>query len=116
MPRAKQVCSRRGCPEITDGGRCPAHRAQAEQTRGTAAQRGYDARWRAKRAAYLRRYPICVLDGAIATVADHWPESRRELLARGVSDPDADHRLRPVCAPCHNKETTVHQPGGWNAR
>jgi 5-methylcytosine-specific restriction protein A len=116
MPHAKRICSTPGCPEITDGGRCPTCTTRSEQRRGSAAQRGYDARWRAKRAAYLRRHPTCVLDGAIATVADHHPLSRRDLVAQGVPDPDADHRLRALCAGCHGKATAELQPGGWNAR
>lgn len=52
----------------------------------------------------------------MATVADHHPTSRRELLTQGVTDPDADHRLRPLCTTCHNRETARNQPGGWNAR
>lgn len=116
MVRAMRICPTAGCPEITAGGRCPACLTRAERRRGTASQRGYDGRWRTRRAAYLRANPICELDGAIASVADHYPLSRRELLARRVSDPDADHRLRPLCASCHNKETAINQPGGWNAR
>ncbi|MFD6127658.1 HNH endonuclease, partial [Streptomyces hydrogenans] len=50
-----------------------------------------------------------------ATVADHFPESRRSLVARGVSDPDAWSRLRPLCTSCHSRETAKHQPGGFAA-
>jgi hypothetical protein len=49
-------------------------------------------------------------------VPDHHPRSRRELIAAGVADPDADEYLRPLCAPCHNPETARNQPGGWNRR
>lgn len=114
MPRALRVCSTPGCPELTTGGRCDQHRQQAEQARGTAASRGYNARWRRRRTAYLQRNPICRLCHGLATVADHWPTSRRDLVAQGAADPDADHQLRPLCAPCHSKETAQHQPGGWH--
>ncbi|MEU4570849.1 hypothetical protein [Micromonospora sp. NPDC023956] len=116
MRRALKVCSQPGCPDLTDTGRCTDHRRQAEQARGTSSQRGYGSRWARRRADYLRRNPTCALDGERATVADHWPVSRRDLVAQGVTDPDADHRLRPLCAPCHGRQTAEHQPGGFNAR
>lgn len=43
MPRARHVCPAPSCPELTSGGRCPTHRRQTEQARGTRQQRGYDA-------------------------------------------------------------------------
>lgn len=111
-----KVCSTPGCPELTPSGRCTTCTSRADQQRGTAAARGYDRRWERRRARYLTRNPICVLCGGIATVADHHPESRRDLIAQGVADPDADHRLRPLCDTDHSKQTAQHQPGGWNAR
>lgn len=116
--RALAICPTPGCPELTNGGRCATHRQAAEQNRGTAAQRGYGGRaWRVARRAVLRRDPICVLCRRdFATVADHWPVSRRDLLADGVTDPDAPHRLRALCASCHSQETAREQPGGWNQR
>jgi 5-methylcytosine-specific restriction protein A len=116
MVKAMRVCPTPGCPEITPGGRCPGCSTRAEQKRGSAAARGYGASWAKRRIGYLIAHPICVLDGAIATVADHYPVSRRDLIADGVPDPDADHRLRALCATCHGRETAAHQPGGWNAR
>lgn len=117
-PLRIQVCSVPGCPELTKGGRCADHQRAAEQQRGSAAQRGYGGRaWRVARRAVLRRDPVCVLcHKQFATVADHWPTSRRDLLAAGVADPDAPHRLRALCASCHGSETAREQPGGWNRR
>lgn len=82
-------------------------------TRPTAAQRGYGHRWQRTRRRYLRRHPTCILCGQPAQVPDHHPHSRKQLVAMGVRDPDADQHLRPLCIPCHNRETAVHQPGGW---
>ena len=72
------------------------------------------------RTAVLERDINCVLCIAAArwtpaTVADHWPLSRRELLDRGM-DPDDPEHGRGLCEPCHAKETAANQPGGWNAR
>lgn len=112
------ICSLPGCPQLAYGGRCEDHKRKAEQQRGSAAERGYGGRaWRVARRAVLRRDPVCMLcKQAPATVADHWPDGRKELLRQGVSDPDAVHRLRGLCRSCHSKSTAQHQPGGWNAR
>lgn len=66
---------------------------------GTSAQKGYGHRWRVNARAFLAENPICVLCGDLARVADHWPVPRREL-AGVVDDPDAWHRLRPLCMWC----------------
>lgn len=117
MP-ARRVCSRPGCPNLTHtGGRCPDCRADADRARGTAAQRGYTSPGhRAFRTDVLDRDPICVLCHlAAATVADHWPRSRRELIDAGANPNDPRHG-RGLCARCHSRETTRNQPGGWNSR
>jgi 5-methylcytosine-specific restriction protein A len=117
VPRARRVCSIPGCPQLTDRGQCADHRRQAEQTRGTAAQRGYRSRQhRLWRSAVLRRDPTCVLCQAAPSVhADHHPYSVRQLQALGI-DPWADPaRGRGLCQTCHSSETAKHQPGGWAA-
>lgn len=70
--------------------------------------------WRERRLIYLSDHPLCLLCAAPATVPDHYPLSRRALVAAGVADPDADERLRPLCKSCHDKSTARRQPGGWN--
>lgn len=115
MPRALTVCSTPGCPQyVTAGGRCAACRRQYEQQRGTFRERGYQAAtWDPARAACLQRDPICQLcHTAPSQVADHWPTSRRDLIATGVTDPDALHRLRGLCIPCHNRHTALTRGGG----
>lgn len=116
MPRKPRTpCSVPGCPELTSGGRCEAHRREDTAIRKAAGNAAYStSRWQRVRKAFLYKHPWCNLCGVQATVADHYPLSRRQLLARGV-DPDTPIHLRPLCAPCHNKETAQHQPGGWHA-
>lgn len=127
MPTRRAPCSTPGCPGITTGSRCPDCTGQAEQRRGSSTDRGYDARHRHRfRQLVLDRDPTCTcrdkrhrhhagrLCFAVATVADHHPLSRRQLLARGL-DPNDPDRGRGLCEPCHNAETAQHQPGGWNA-
>lgn len=117
MPsRPRRPCPIPGCPHLVTQGRCPAHTTQAEAIRGSSSERGYDTRWARRRAAYLYTHPWCVLCGQPARAADHHPLSRKELVRRRETDPDADKHLRPLCVRCHSSETAKHQPGGWNAR
>jgi len=112
---AKRVCSVAGCPQLTDGGRCADHTRAADKARGTSKERGYATPGHRRfRRLVLKRDPTCVLCGQVATVADHWPLSRRDLEAQGL-DPNDPAAGRGLCARCHNKETARHQPGGWAA-
>lgn len=121
MPRrALATCSQPGCPELVEHGRCDGHRQAAERERGSSAKRGYGKKHRTRfRAGVLARDICCVLcrgDGkwTLATVADHWPLSRRELEERGLDADDPEHG-RGLCETCHNRETARNQPGGFNS-
>ena len=115
MPtRAPRTCPR--ChTRLTPAG-CPTCNARTEARRGSAAERGYDAGWARNRARYLAAHPRCALCGKPSEVPDHHPKSRRQLVAEGDPHPDSWDKLRPLCAPCHRRETARNQPGGWNAR
>lgn len=120
MPRAKRTCA--DCPAIIDSGtRCqPCAQAKArihDHARGSSTERGYTgAGHKSFRREVLKRDPICVVcKRAWANVADHWPLSRKQLVDRGLDPNDPAHG-RGLCADCHNKETAIHQPGGWNVR
>ena len=107
----------RVCPRChnTVTGPCPTCAPQAK--RDTAADRGYGHHWRvAVRRPYLAAHPLCVLCGRLSTVADHHPLTRRTLILQGVPDPDAWHRLRALCKPCHDRHTALTTPGGWARR
>ena len=114
-----RVCSVAGCPELYAGkhSKCPRHRGEADRARGTATERGYNSAGHARfRDAVLDRDPICVLcDQRQATVADHHPHSRRQLIEAGL-DPNDPIYGRGLCKPCHDSETTRNQPGGFNQR
>jgi 5-methylcytosine-specific restriction enzyme A len=120
MPRAMKPCSTAGCPELVEHGtsRCEDCAAQADRRRGTATERGYNSRGHRRfRRKVLERDPICVIDDCMApaTIADHWPLSRRELIDRQL-DPNNPGAGRGLCKRHHDAETAKHQPGGWNAR
>lgn len=129
MPRPRYtVCSVPRCPEYTDrGGRCPDHRREAEQRRGSARQRGYGKQHETRfRPGVLARDPVCTCPGCTSCApagdrpcgrpsvhADHWPLDRRTLTARGL-DPDDPQHGRGLCGRCHSSHTAAEQPGGWN--
>lgn len=114
----KKLCSVKGCPTLFDGpkSRCPAHERTADRTRGTSRQRGYDREHENRfRRAVLQRDPICVVCGhRPSRDADHFPRSRRELVAAGL-DPNDPSYGRGLCGPCHSASTARRQPGGWAA-
>lgn len=110
MPRARRVCSQPGCPALTDGGRCPDHRREAERKRGSAASRGYDHRWRKTRAAHLTHEPLCCEPGCFAGATD--VDHIDGLGPRGPRGHDPAN-LRSYCHPHHSKRTARDQPGGF---
>lgn len=61
MPQAMRVCPRAGCPELTAGGPCPAHRREREQRRGTRQQRGYTAEHDTLRARWKPKVDACTV-------------------------------------------------------
>lgn len=105
MPAAApRPCGQPGCRALVRGrARCPEHERKREQERGTAHQRGYDARWRKARLAYLQRHPLCVLC-----------EEAGRVVPAGVVDHIQDHKgdallfwdesnWRALCATHHNQ-------------
>jgi 5-methylcytosine-specific restriction protein A len=88
-PRPQKPCRHPGCNVLTQdrSGYCPEHaaladqrrqanRAKYEESRGSAAERGYGHKWRSAREGFLRKHPLCAAcmkDGKAvpATVVDH---------------------------------------------
>ncbi len=122
MPRAAQPCTTPGCPELVPPGtsRCQAcqvaQRTTQRQRRDKEAHAHYNSRGHRRfRRLVLARDRLCVLCGAVATEADHYPVDRRELQARGLDVNDPANG-RGLCKSCHSRETAKHQPGGWADR
>lgn len=107
-----RVCSRPGCPRLTTSGRCPECRSDAEAARGTAAQRGYDSRWRRTREAYLEQHPFCERTGCLVPATD--VNHVDGLGPHGPRGHDWSN-LESLCHPHHSQHTAREQPGGWNA-
>jgi 5-methylcytosine-specific restriction protein A len=94
-------------------GRRSARRAY-DRARGTPAQRGYDARWRAYARALLLRRPWCECDRCAAS-GDPLPARHVDHVV-AVAGPDdplfwAASNHRPMAHACHSRKT-VRQDGG----
>ena len=117
MTRLK-VCATPGCPQLTPRTLCNTCDRDLDKTRGSSAARGYGHKHRTlfRPKVLARAGHICELCKiAVATVADHHPLSRRELVEAGLNPNNPEHG-RALCKPCHDRETARNQPGGWNQR
>ena len=109
---AKRPCARAGCPELVarPARFCQAHadREHAyDQERGTATARGYDARWRRARLAWLGEHPLC---------ADPYQEHQSRPVAAAMVDHIRPHRgdvllfwdhgnWQSLCDSCNTRKT-----------
>ncbi|WP_035430878.1 HNH endonuclease [Bacillus sp. UNC322MFChir4.1] len=104
-------CSHHRCSNLTKERYCDDHKhlvkQQYEKDRGSAAQRGYGARWRKARAYFLSHNPICVRCGDIATIVDHIiPHKGNYQLFWDKKN------WQPLCVSCHSRKT-VQEDGGF---
>ena len=116
MPtKPKNPCTRCGQPS-TGNGRCARHQRIQDHQRPTAAGRGYGGKnHQTFRTAVLRAAGYtCVECHAHATVADHHPHTRKELIRMGAN-PDSPDRGRALCETCHNRATANDQ-SNWGRK
>lgn len=105
-------CAQPGCPALVQKGRCGTHAKQQDRQRGTAQERGYDARWRAARAVFLGEHPcchVCLAEGraVAATVVDHViPHKGDPILFWDRAN------WAPLCKRHHDQKTAT-QDGGF---
>ena len=116
MPSKPLVfCTYPGCDQRVGSGRCITHRTHAEQARGSAAARGYGYQHRVRfRTGVLARDVTCTYPGCDqpSQDADHYPLSRRQLVAAGF-DPNDPAYGRGLCHRHHSQSTAREQPGGF---
>ena len=89
MPsRPPHPCSQPGCARLTNERFCEEHKQETDWSRGSAAARGYDTRWRRARERSLAENPYCAECRKVgelvgATVVDHIrPHRGNEALFR----------------------------------
>ncbi|MDH4319936.1 MAG: HNH endonuclease [Desulfobulbaceae bacterium] len=112
----KRPCRWPGCPEVIEGGgwcdeHKKRHRQADDQRRGSAASRGYGARWRKYSVHFLRLNPTCnecERQGLVvaAEVTDHITPHK------GDQDLFWDHRNhQALCKRCHDIKTATEDGG-----
>lgn len=119
MPfKPKRPCSFSGCPNVTDHprGYCADHLTryyrQSDAERGTATERGYDARWQRAAKRYLVEHPLCVhclKDGITraAELVDHIIPHRGDMILFWD-----ESNWQPLCKVCHGKKIIEEQGEG----
>lgn len=134
MPvRPKTPCRYPHCRQLLDmPGYCATHtslvRKQSDERRGSAAERGYDSKWRKAREGYLRNHPLCECadcksNGIVraASVVDHIvPHKLKDALDSGDANAIARARAlfwdksnwQPMSKPCHDRKT-AREDGGF---
>lgn len=118
---AKRPCTYMGCSALVNSGRCDKHKhvetKRHDERRGTAAQRGYDARWQRYRKQYLHENPWCCMcndNGLIvpAIIVDH------RMPVSGPNDPlfwDTNNH-QGLCDDCHRHKTRVIDQRGYGSK
>ena len=111
-----KYCSQPGCPQKVTGGACEDHRKGSEQQRGSASSRGYGARWRAIRKAWIASHPFCG-DRLSGASAEHsLCASQGNMILGEVVDHIIPHKqdqhlmwseanFQTLCTTCHNRKT-----------
>lgn len=121
-----RVCTRAGCGTLHQGtGMCPSCRSAADKQRRPEGNPYVTRGHQRFRAGVLARDPYCVCQGdcghhtmtcgAPASIADHYPHERVDLVTMGL-DPNDPRHGRGLCPKCHNAKTARTRPGGWNSR
>lgn len=116
--KAKRPCSHQACSGYaTNQGYCDKHQGkikQRDRDRGTAHQRGYDARWEKERTVFLESNPLCVDHKKrgyieVATVVDHIVPHKgdKQLFWDKLN-------WQPLCKPCHDRKTATEDRGSWS--
>jgi len=107
-----RACSVPDCGALTDHGKCRRCRAidRRQRTARDPSLAVYSSTdWRRTRARQLALHPLCPC-GQPATVADH-RVPRKQLIERGVTNPDDPRWLQSLCAPCHGRKTATFDGG-----
>jgi 5-methylcytosine-specific restriction protein A len=112
------------CHQLVTGKRCPACVRRVDVRRGTAAARGYGARWQRYREWFLAQYPICgdrplgapVTTDSVCRAERHpTPASVVDHIipVTGPNDPTfyVPECHQALCAPCHDAKRSRESRG-----
>lgn len=116
--RIKRPCRQPGCPELVASGYCDKHKPskELEKRRGSAAERGYDARWSQESKRYLQQHPLCepcLKKGNVhaAQVVDHIIPHRGDMKLFWDKS-----NWQAMSKRCHDKKTASEDGGFGNKR
>lgn len=110
----KKFCRKQGCQNLTDSGYCEQHTSEQhnyDKYRGSATERGYDAKWRKARLRFLKQRPLCKHcqdEGQLtaATVVDHViPHKGNKGLFW------SEHNWQSLCKRHHDIKTATKDGG-----
>lgn len=112
MPsRAPAACRRPGCGGVVIGGVCSrcgvlrdATAAAHDERRGSARQRGYDARWEKVRRMHLAGEPLCRLCSQAGRITPAVLVDHIVPIRDGGARLDDDN-LQSLCRRCHDAKT-----------
>jgi len=115
MPRrVPSGCRVPGCPVLAASrGYCERHAAeherQYEQTRGSAASRGYDAQWRRLRKMHLAKYPLCSDWFGVHAKENRLVEGTEvdHIIPKRQGGTDDGSNLQTLCHACHSRKTIL---------
>lgn len=118
MPKAPaKACARPGCGALTHERFCAAHQAEdyrrQDERRGNSAARGYDARWRKRRACGLAQEPLCRECRKRGLVVE--ATERDHIIAKSDGGSDGDENIQSLCKPCHSAKTAREKLGRASA-
>lgn len=118
--KPKHPCNKVGCRNLTTERYCEEHKVETHKAydryRGSAAERGYNSRWRRYRAQYIREHPLCCECEQAGIVT---PTFAVDHIIPHRGDPElfwdpANHQ--PLCKRHHDQKTVREDGGFGNAR
>lgn len=121
LARIPRPCTATGCWRLvrSDDGRCEEHpraplpdaRRRADRKRGSAAARGYDARWHRLRNRLLVEEPLCRHCRNVGIVEPAVEVDHIVPLKAGGARLDPAN-CQPLCRPCHRRKTARDRRSG----
>lgn len=112
MSAIKRRCNKPGCLTLVRHGYCPTHQKvkhkQDRRARGSAAERGYDSRWRKVRAIKMATTPLCERCEKQGRTRAGDMVHHIQPLNEGGARLDMDN-LQTLCNPCHAAIHAEHE-------
>ncbi|MFE4525431.1 HNH endonuclease signature motif containing protein [Cytobacillus firmus] len=112
-------CGELRCPNLTRERYCENHKRSSndyDKYRGSAAQRGYDGKWRKARSTYLIKHPFCVECEKVGVIV---PANEVDHIIPHKGDKKLfwdSTNWQPLCKLHHSRKTAKENGGFGNAQ